>query len=177
MYVHQRAKDLGLEIVDSRERLLVTVTSNDVVNAKKANSKNCALARASLRLPDVCAAYFFRTAAYLEYLDRMVRYVLPVSVQKEIVSFDRARIFASGVYQLSPPPPTSARGKRSKRRLPPKPARGAAPTRAPGSAVTDQRDFERQVSGIIGNRAPLPLKQGERFVHRTQYVRDLNEPA
>lgn len=105
-YIYKRAEDLGIPVVEAKERQFVTVTDSDVVLAKKADSKHCALARAALRLPDVNAAYFFRKTAFLEYENKVVRYLLPQSAQKEIVSFDRAQIFASGVYQLSPPPPS-----------------------------------------------------------------------
>src|SRR4029079_17225927 len=104
-YVYQRAEDLGLPIQDGAERVLVTVTATDVIKAKKADSKHCALSRATMRLPNVNAAYFFRSTAFIEYPDRIVRFSLPASVQKEIVSFDRAQIMAPGVYQLTPVAP------------------------------------------------------------------------
>lgn len=106
-YIYSRADDLGIPVKDASQRMFVAVTAHDVINAKKANSKHCALARAALRLPEVNAAYFFRQTAFLEYEDKILKFELPVSVQKEIVSFDRAQIFAPGVYQLSPPPPSS----------------------------------------------------------------------
>jgi hypothetical protein len=103
-YVYHRADDLGIPVVDATDRMLILVTDDDVVRAKKMDSKHCALARASMRLPNVHAAYFFRSTAFLEYANRIVRFKLPASVQKEIVSFDRAQIMASGVFQLTPPP-------------------------------------------------------------------------
>jgi hypothetical protein len=102
-YVTDRAKKLGIPIMDGMSPLVITVTHHDVVNALKSDSKRCALSRASERIAGVVHGYFFRTLAYLEYRGRMVRYILPPSVQKEIVSFDRAQVFASGIYQLSPP--------------------------------------------------------------------------
>lgn len=102
-YVTKRAKELGLKVQDGTKPLAVAVTNGDVVLALKRDSKRCALARAVERLPGVVRGYIFRTTAYLEYKDRMVQYILPPSVQKEIVSFDRCQVFAPGVYQLSPP--------------------------------------------------------------------------
>jgi len=49
------------------------------------------------------AAYFFRSVAWIQYANRIVRYTLPSSMQKEIVSFDRAHILAPGMYQLKAP--------------------------------------------------------------------------
>jgi len=100
--VVDRAKRLGIPVVDAENPIIVTVTKDDVVKAKKKDSTMCALSRASARLPGVRRGYFFRSMAYLEYANRMVRYVLPPSVQKEIVSFDRSQMFAEGAYQLSP---------------------------------------------------------------------------
>lgn len=106
-YVYKRAEALGIPVVDAKKALYVGVTTKDVISAKRKNSEHCALARAALRLPDVNGAYVFRSMAFIEYPNRMERFQLPSSVQKEIVSFDRAQIFADGVYQLTPPAPSS----------------------------------------------------------------------
>lgn len=206
-YVYKRAEDLGLPVIEGTDRTLMTVTNNDVVNAQKANSKHCALARASLRLPGVVAAYFFRKTAFLEFDDRVERYHLPTSVQKEIVSFDRAQVFAAGVYQLSPPPPSATlleqekAGKRRRRKIRASRAQERASASIAKVASRDkpkdtpeQREFDarlakisasqtkhaggRVVSGIKSSKAPdpLPTRAPTRYVHRTQYVRDLKEP-
>lgn len=161
-YVYQRAEDLGLPIMDSTSPVLVTVTHNDVINAKK-----------------------------------MVRFSLPPSVQKEIVSFDRAQMFASGVYQLSAisPADTPARAKRhrakkkreevarakrlresvaaQRREIAAKIERVAAATKA--DVTPDFVEFNERVAGILSASAPTPLTS-ERHYHRSQYVRTLVEP-
>lgn len=198
-YVYQRAEDLGIPIVDSTSPVVMAVTEHDVVNAKKANSKHCALSRAALRLPNVVAAYFFRSAAFLEYRDRMVRFNLPASVQKEIVSFDRAQIFAPGVYQLSAIEPSRSPAKTKKYRTKRKKverarvrslAAQAAAQRAELTkkietiaARTQQpdtpefREFNNRIAGIMSVAAPTPIApEGKRMHHRTQYVRTLAEP-
>lgn len=195
-YVYKRADDLGIPVVEATERELVVVTDTDVVNAKKANSK-------------LVAAYFFRTSAFLEYDDRLEKFQLPISVQKEIVSFDRAQVFASGVYQLSPPPPSSVAGasnerKRRLRRRAKKEAR-AQERAAPSIAAVARQDkpndtpeqhaFDAKLSKILSSQAkhvggrvvsgiksskapdPLPSRSPTKYVHRTQYVRDLKEPG
>lgn len=40
----------------------------------------------------------------------------------------------------------------------------------------EQREFELKVAGIMGSRAPMPLKPEQKYLHRTQYVRTMNEP-
>ena len=102
-YVTKYAKERGLKVVDATKALVVQLSAVDIKQAKSKNSKECAFARACRKQKGVKAAYFFRTAAYLEYENRLVRYLLPPSVQKEVVSFDRAHVMAPGEYQISPP--------------------------------------------------------------------------
>lgn len=177
-YVARRADELGIPVVDGVGHVHVVVTESDVANAKKANSKHCALARAALRLPGVNAAYFFRTMAFLEYEDRIVRQHLPVSVQKEIVSFDRASIFASGDYQLSPVSPSDRDQVRLKRRK--KERRQRRREQVVKAAPPSNRNVgSRTVSSIRSAQATNPLLETSptrRYVHRTQYIRDLKEP-
>lgn len=121
-FITKRAKELDLKKTDARKPLTIILTKPDISNAKQKNSKCCAFARAAKRQFQVKNAYFFRSTAWLEYEDRLVRYALPQSVQKEIVSFDRTKVMAPGTYQLSKPSPhkqfgsTTARGKDNRRR-------------------------------------------------------------
>lgn len=182
-YVYKRAEDLGIPIRDANSRIKITVTDDDVVLAKKADSKHCALARAALRLPGVKAAYFFRQIAFLEYRTKMLKFHLPESVTREIVTFDRAQIFDSGIYQMRPPPPSLSRqaidnrNKQDKRDRKARKAASAVKSTAPGSG--SKHIGSRTVTGIRKADAPAPLpgKAPTRYVHRTQYVRDLREPA
>lgn len=100
-YVTKRAAELGIKVVDATKPLIVEVMPIDIEKASAANSKCCAFVRACERSMKVEAAFFFRTKAWLEYEDKIVRYELPVSVQKEIVAFDRSKTMAPGKYQLS----------------------------------------------------------------------------
>ncbi len=103
-FVTKRAKDLGLKTEDARSNLVLEVLPDDVKRAKVKNAKCCAFARACKRqMPKVKAAYFFRSTAWLEYEDKMVRYMLPLAVQKEIVSFDRSQKMEPGTYAISKP--------------------------------------------------------------------------
>lgn len=100
-YITKRAEERQLEEVDAQKPLAIEVTARDIKLAKAQNSKECALSRAVKRSMPVKAAYFLRTTAWLEYADKMVRYRLPPSVQKEIVSFDRSKTMSIGEYVLS----------------------------------------------------------------------------
>lgn len=194
-YVYKRAEDLGLPIEDSASTVLVTVTHSDIVNAKKLDSKHCALSRAALRSPGVVAAYFFLKTAFLEYKDKIVRFVLPASVQKEIVSFDRAQIMAPGIYQMSAVPPALApkatkrhRTKKKQERRKTMAASAAAQRReltakieriaerTKAEVTPEMVQFNARIAGIMAKDAPTPLVSPRKHYHRTQYVRTLEEP-
>jgi hypothetical protein len=147
-YITKRAKDLDLPMVDAKEPLQLEVTSRDITTAAQKNSKCCAFARACHRSKNVNAAYFFRSTAWLEFDDKLVRYTLPPSMQKEIVSFDRNRSMEPGLYQLSAPSKSStlkAAMKRSKKRP--------------------------------GRHQPGEGKIKRKFVHRTTNARSTFEPG
>lgn len=154
-FVTRRAKELGLKVKDAKEPLEIVVTKRDITLATQKNAKCCAYARAAKRTcPGVTAAYFFRSTAYLEYPDRMERYALPPSVQKEIVSFDRAKMMAPGTYQISSPR-DSRTLKESRKRS------------------KKQKEKEARLGrGPIGH---TKIKRG--IVHKTQMIRTLQEPA
>ena len=109
-YITKRAQERELEEVDARKPLAIEVTARDIKLAKARNSKDCALARAVKRAMPVKAAFFLRGTAFLEYADKMVRYRIPSSVQKEIRRFDsKDKTMAVGEYVLSPVTPDRAR--------------------------------------------------------------------
>lgn len=147
-YITKRAKQLNLKKIDGGALLTLEVLASDVKEAKQRNSKCCAFACAAKRLPKVRAAYFFRSTAWLEYADKMVRYILPPSMQKEIVSFDRAKVMAPGVYRLSPPGDSNSM-----------------------KAIT-ARSKKRP-----GRHMPAAGKIKRRLRHETQLIRTLHEPA
>lgn len=197
-YVERIAKSNKLPIVDAKTAVRIMVTATDVVNAQKANSKSCALARAAARLPDVEKAFFFRGTAYLQRHSKMERFVLPPSVTREIVCFDRTRVFAPGSYQLTPPPASRSKKETANYRASRKTnlAKLVASTEKIGPGLTagtkvsnkapltaaikkiasqdkpnqtkEQRQFDARVSAV--------LDKPKRHQHRTQYVRDAREP-
>lgn len=103
-YINKLAKDLNLKIVDGRQAMAIEVQKADITRKGMKEPESCAFAKACARqIPGAVAAFFFKTSAWIQYEDRVERYILPPSAQKEIVSFDRSGIFAPGNYQLSPP--------------------------------------------------------------------------
>ena len=147
-YVTKMAKEKNLKVVDAAAPLELEVSGRDISLAEQKNSKCCAFARAAKRQHECKGAYFFRTAAWLEYAKKIVRYVLPPSMQKEIVSFDRAGVMTPGIYQMSKPS-GSQRMHAVRKRSAKRPGR-----HQPGNGTIKRR-----------------------VVHQTQLVRNLAEPA
>ena len=149
-YITVRAKERGLPMIDANKAIVVDVTKADCNKADRKNPEQCALARAVEREykgKGVVAAYFFRSCAWLEYKDKLVRYHLPPSTQKEVVSFDRGAGFMPGRYQLS----------------------GVAKS---GTMAEIQRRSRKRP----GRHQPVGTRIKRRFVHKTEGVRNIIEP-
>jgi hypothetical protein len=101
-FITKYADQMGLKMEDARHHLEIEVLPKDIRKAKPLSSKSCAFACAAKRDLGVKAAFFFRSTAWLQFDGKLVRYQLPNSMQKEIVSFDRARVMAPGTYRFGP---------------------------------------------------------------------------
>lgn len=102
-------------------------TAEDVADVTNETAENASVTSDHAWVGDSAEVLrFFRTTAFVEFKDKIVRYQLPGSIQKEIVSFDRAKVMSAGAYRLSPVGPVRAgRGsKKSKKHQ--KPARTTA---------------------------------------------------
>lgn len=152
-FVIRDAKQRGLKVTEAKAPLMLEVYPTDLLKAKKRNSKHCAFACAAERaIPGVIAATFFRSTAWLEFNDRIERYRLPTSMQKEIVAFDRFGVMEPGTYRLSVPT-ESLKITREKARAR---VRGAA--RSTG-------------------KVPYIARPARRFQHKTVGLRTKMEPA
>lgn len=147
-YITKKAKEQGLKKVDAKVPLKLEVQPNDIKKATMKDSTSCAFAQACKRSHKVKGAYFFRTAAWLEYPGKLVRYVLPPSMQKEIVAFDRNKTMEPGLYQLSPP------------------------TDSRTMAAVKKRSEKRP-----GRHQPGKTKIKRKVVHKTTNVRGLFQPV
>ena len=109
-FITRYATRNSLKMVDARVGLQVELRAEDIRKGRRKNPTCCAFSLACRREdPTIRAAYFFKTTAWLEYAGkngargRLVRYTLPVSVQKEIIVLDRSKKGDAGLYQLSRP--------------------------------------------------------------------------
>ena len=151
-YVTKRAAELGVKVVDATAPLMLEVKQSDIDRAVPKNSKVCAFARACERAMPVEAAFFFKSTAWLEYKDKIVRYRLPNSMQKEIVSFDRSRQMEPGVYRLS------AIGKNK-------------------TLKAKAKERERDKAAKRSHQGAGKLRRTEAFRHKTTNVRGLFDPS
>ena len=110
-YITKLCEEKGLTLVDGDEHVEIEITAADIKAARRKDATCCAFAVACRRTEKAVAAYFFKSLAFIQYKDKtLVRYIIPGSVQKEIVSFDRSGAMDPGHYRLSP----FTRKKRSK---------------------------------------------------------------
>lgn len=102
-FITELCEKKGLTLKDGDDHVEVEVTAADIRASRRKDATACAFAVACRRHEKAVAAYFFKSLAFIEYKDKtLVRYQIPGSVQKEIVSFDRSGEMEPGNYQLSP---------------------------------------------------------------------------
>lgn len=102
-------------VEDAVKRQVVQVRANDAKLRGKKKHDECALAEACKRSFAVDGVIISRSMAYLVKGKKAVRFKLPDSVSREIVSFDRGAGFQPGVYALEAIPPSSRMDYRAKR--------------------------------------------------------------
>ncbi len=90
------------EVEDANEPLEIEVTDIDVKKSKRKNHIECAMAVACKREKHADGVIISLNRAYIIKGKKAVRYSIPESVRREVVSFDRSAIFAAGEYRLIP---------------------------------------------------------------------------
>jgi|HubBroStandDraft_4_1064222.scaffolds.fasta_scaffold40980_2 hypothetical protein len=88
---------------DSKTSIKIEVTNHDDKVSRKGAHKDCALAVACKRKFKIDGVIIARSTAYLVKNNKAVRFDVPISVAREITSFDRGGGFAPGVYHLARP--------------------------------------------------------------------------
>lgn len=102
--------------VDATKSVEVIVEAKDCKEAKKANPTECALAKAAKRELRADAVIIGLSTSYIIKDNKAIRFATPMSVQREIVSFDRNQDFQPGEYYLTPKSPSSKLGENYCRR-------------------------------------------------------------
>lgn len=91
------------EVNDSTKSLIIEVTEKDSKTSKLKNHAECALAVACKRKEKADAVIISVRSAYLIKGNKAVRYRVPESTAREVVSFDRNGGFQPGTYKLKKP--------------------------------------------------------------------------
>src|SRR2546430_6561396 len=92
-----------VSVTDADENAYLEVTAEDVKHSAKKDHNRCAMAVAAKREFKASGVVIAPTVAYVVKHNKAVRFQLPESVQKEVVSFDRGSGFAEGKYHLHAP--------------------------------------------------------------------------
>lgn len=117
------------QVVDATRAISVDVTKRDSESATVRNHKGCAMAVACKRKQKADGVIISVGTAYVIKGKTAIRFKVPESVSREVVSFDRHGGFSPGEYNLRPPrsseklgsyPATRSRGGRSSRPTNPK---------------------------------------------------------
>jgi len=101
-------------IKDAKRHIDIEVTKEDALGANNKSPSTCALAKALCRTFD--GAIVSVSRAYLIKGKVATRYMVPDSISRELVSFDRHSDFAPGEYTLHAP---GTRERLGVRRYPP----------------------------------------------------------
>src|SRR6267142_2410552 len=99
-------------VTDAKKNVNIEVTNADDKAAAKKSHKTCAMAVACKRKFKLDGVVISVNRAYLVKGDRARRFVLPPSVEREVVSFDRGGGFEPGEYELSKVPKGSTLGRK-----------------------------------------------------------------
>jgi hypothetical protein len=115
--------------LDARTPVEITVKARDVARAEEGNPAACALALAACREYHVDHAVIGLSYSYIIKGSAALRFKTPVSIAREIVSFDRHGDFQPGTYALATVPPAQHLGQSATYRKKPG-------TKKPGSPNT-----------------------------------------
>jgi len=91
------------KVRDATSPLMIEVTPTDMKTSKRKDMEQCAMAVACKRAYKADGAIIARSVAYLIKGDLAVRFRVPISVMREITSFDRGGTFDPGEYLLAVP--------------------------------------------------------------------------
>jgi len=95
-------------VIDAIKDIRVVVSATDCKTSTRKSPSKCAMAKACLKHYD--GAIISLSRAYLIKGKRARRYRVPHAVSRELVSFDRHKEFAPGVYTLKAPCPGTRLG-------------------------------------------------------------------
>lgn len=90
-------------VVDAKDNATFEVSKDDVAMGRRKAHNSCVAARACKRKFNLDAVVVSRRMIYFVKDKKATRYILPESVTREIIAFDRGGKFATGVYEAKKP--------------------------------------------------------------------------
>lgn len=105
-----RRRDLN--VVDATTPLVLKVTQKDIDQAVQRDAGECAIARCALRQKGIVDVRIGASRAFVDYDDRVERFVIDRETSQRLAVFDKDDYFAPGTYILQPPPPGKQIGDR-----------------------------------------------------------------
>lgn len=99
------------KVYDADEVIIIDVQAQDNKGAVPFHRNKCPMARSTCRnIPGSTGAMIGPGSSYVIKGNTAYRYKNPETLTREVISWDRARIFEPGQYRLSPFPPCSRLG-------------------------------------------------------------------
>lgn len=105
----------GYPVVDSKKKVVLTVTPLDVKKGRVKSPDACAVAIACVRQLGCKQAVVHATRTYLRIDMKWTRYFSPAAIKNELIAFDRGGKFEPGKYTLEPIPQSQREGEYAKR--------------------------------------------------------------
>lgn len=105
----------GLEVVDAKKPMSITVLAPDIKKARRKIEDECAIAVACKREHKVTDVLVHASVTYVRYNGKYVRFKTPEPAHIETVAFDRGGDFQEGEYIFNPPSKSdiASRGRRT----------------------------------------------------------------
>src|SRR5262245_12861997 len=91
------------KVTDADENVILEVSENDSKSGSRKDHNNCAMAKACARHFKAQGVIISVHTAYIVKGEEAIRFHLPESVSREVVSFDRNAGFEPGTYELARP--------------------------------------------------------------------------
>lgn len=107
------------KVTDATENSFIEVTAKDAASKAVRDYGACVMAVACKRKLHLDGVIIARSVAYLVKNGEATRYLLPPSVSREIVSFDRGAGFETGRYELAKVGKSQRQGARKRNDLDP----------------------------------------------------------
>jgi hypothetical protein len=96
----------GTPVKDAKQKIVLTITPQDVKSGAKKNSNSCAAANALCRQEGCEAAKVHMSRAYIKKGKTWYRFAVPAPLRNEVLAFDRGGTFEPGDYVLAPVQPS-----------------------------------------------------------------------